>query len=161
MSLPKIIACDFDGTLCEDRWPDIGEPNHEVINYLRMKKLEGVRLILWTCRADGDLEKAVDWCKEQGLQFDAVNANLPEVIAEFGNDTRKIFAHIYIDDKAHNGFELPFKPSKIQLTKDDIQSIETFVTKDNPEIGLDEAQAAIKMIYKTYRMMFLNFGEGV
>jgi hydroxymethylpyrimidine pyrophosphatase-like HAD family hydrolase len=131
MPLPEIIACDFDGTLCEDRWPDIGEPNHEVINYLKMKKREGVRLILWTCRADGDLEKAVDWCKEQGLQFDTVNANLPEVIAEFGNDTRKIFAHIYIDDKSFGGFILPFTSSKIQWTKEDIQSVETLAPYQN------------------------------
>lgn len=31
--------------------------------------------------------------------FDAVNENLPEIIAEFGGDTRKIFANEYIDDR--------------------------------------------------------------
>jgi hypothetical protein len=32
----QIIAVDFDGTLCENKWPEIGEPNTELIGYLIM-----------------------------------------------------------------------------------------------------------------------------
>ena len=45
------------------------------------------------------LDNAVRWCRNKGLIFDAVNENLPSVIAEFGTDTRKIFANEYIDDR--------------------------------------------------------------
>ena len=87
----KIIAVDFDGTLCENSWPEIGEPNEELIEYLRNRKKDGDKLILWTCRVEDMLQKAVEWCKERNLVFDAVNENLPEIIENFGSDTRKIF----------------------------------------------------------------------
>ena len=45
----------------------------------------------------------MEWCKGQGLVFDYVNENTAENIANYGGtDTRKIFAHEYIDDKAMN-----------------------------------------------------------
>ncbi len=95
----QIIAVDFDGTLCENKWPDIGKPNTELIKYLiYIQKVAGARVILWTCRIGETLENAVKWCSEQGLEFSAVNANLPDIIEKFGGDTRKIFANIYIDD---------------------------------------------------------------
>lgn len=33
----NIIAVDFDGTLCENKWPEIGMPNEELIEYLKKK----------------------------------------------------------------------------------------------------------------------------
>lgn len=95
----KIIAVDFDGTLCINEYPEIGKPNKELIAYLKNKRANGDRVILWTCRNNELLRQAVDWCKEHGLMFDAVNENLPEVIDAFGGDTRKIFANAYIDDR--------------------------------------------------------------
>ena len=96
----QIIAVDFDGTLCENKWPEIGEANIEIITYLIEKqRTEKARLILWTCRVGEMLDKAVAWCSEQGLEFDAVNKNLPDIIEKFGSDTRKIFANQYIDDR--------------------------------------------------------------
>ena len=97
---PKIIAVDFDGTLCEDKWPEIGEPKQNVIDYIKAEHAAGSKIILWTCREGTDLLKAIMWCMKQRLIFDAVNENLPEIIEQFGGDRRKIFAHEYIDDKA-------------------------------------------------------------
>ena len=99
----KIIAVDFDGTLCEVNWPEIGAPIHAVINYVKKQKAGGdVKLILWTCRVNEKLDEALTWCTRHGIHFDTVNENLPEVIAEFGSDTRKIFAHEYLDDRSVN-----------------------------------------------------------
>lgn len=95
----KIIAVDFDGTLCENKWPEIGEANKEMITYLKDRQANGDKLILWTCRVDDMLKNAIDWSAKQGLIFDAVNENLPEIVASFGTDTRKIFANEYIDDR--------------------------------------------------------------
>ncbi|MCC8083393.1 MAG: hypothetical protein LIP15_04085 [Clostridium sp.] len=97
--LPKIIAVDFDGTLCENKYPEIGEANEDLIWYLRNEQAIGSKIILWTCRVGDMLKTAVQWCYDQNLIFDAVNENLPEVIAKFGSDTRKIFANEYIDDR--------------------------------------------------------------
>lgn len=95
----KIIAVDFDGTLCENKWPEIGEANKEMITYLKDRQANGDKLILWTCRVDDMLKNAIDWSAEQGLIFDAINKNLPEIVVSFGTDTRKIFANEYVDDR--------------------------------------------------------------
>ena len=31
----NIIAVDFDGTLCENKWTEIGMPNEKLIEYLK------------------------------------------------------------------------------------------------------------------------------
>lgn len=98
-SLPRILAVDFDGTLVSDRYPGIGELNHSLVTILNGVKSEGVKLILWTCRNGEQLDQAVKFCADNGLTFDAVNENLPEVQAIYGGDTRKVFADKYIDDK--------------------------------------------------------------
>lgn len=96
----KVIAVDFDGCLCTRRWPDIGSPNRQLIRMLKMARSKGSKVILWTCREGKALEDAVKWCERHGLRFDAVNENLPEMNALFNNDSRKIGADIYLDDKA-------------------------------------------------------------
>ena len=60
----KIIAVDFDGTLCENKYPEIGEPNKEMITYLKDRQSNGDKLILWTCRIDEMLDNAVRWCRK-------------------------------------------------------------------------------------------------
>lgn len=99
----KLIAVDFDGTLCEDRYPEIGSANLGLIALLRAIQRQGGRLILWTCRSGDRLEEAVEWCGQHGLVFDAVNKNVPETVEKYGTDSRKITADMYIDDRAVNG----------------------------------------------------------
>ncbi len=94
-----IYAVDFDGVLAENAWPEIGQPIPEVIEWVKKLKADGHKLILWTCREDQKLIEAVRWCAEQGIVFDAVNDNLPELKELYGNDCRKIGADWYVDDK--------------------------------------------------------------
>ena len=96
----RIIAVDFDGTLCENAWPGIGEARNGVIDYVLAQKDTGAKIILWTNRNGERLDEALRWCAERGLEFDAVNENLPEVIQMFGRDTRKVYADEYWDDKS-------------------------------------------------------------
>lgn len=96
----KAIAIDFDGCLCENRWPEIGAPNMDVICAAIAERENGAALILWTCRVGERLGEAVAWCAGFGLEFDAVNANLPERIAAYQNDCRKVCADEYWDDQA-------------------------------------------------------------
>ena len=98
----KIYAVDFDGTLAETNFPEIIAPIESTFELCRQIKERGDVLILWTCRAGKDLEDAVLFCREHGLEFDYINENVPEHIKEFNNDCRKIYADMYIDDKAWN-----------------------------------------------------------
>lgn len=92
-------AIDFDGYLCENAWPEIGEPHDEIIDRLRDLRHDGNKLILWTCREGELLKDAVAWCLKHRLFFDAINDNLPENSAKYGGNSRKIFADYYCDDK--------------------------------------------------------------
>ena len=100
------IAVDFDGTLCEYAFPKIGEQrrSHKILmSKLIQLRNEGHRLILWTNRGDNDeypvLTEAVDWCRNRGLLFDAVNENLPNQ-NKLSGYSPKVMADIYIDDRA-------------------------------------------------------------
>lgn len=97
-----IIAVDFDGTLCENCYPEIGDVNMDLLLFLKEHQKKGSKIILWTCRCGEALREAVLWCKKQGLKFDAINTNVPENILQYGSDSRKIYADLYIDDRAKN-----------------------------------------------------------
>ncbi len=100
MDYAEIYAVDFDGTLnLADTYPELGEPNAELIEFLKERRAAGDKIILWTCREGELLKAAVKYCNNYGLFFHAVNENLPENIAYFGNNCRKVWAHHYIDDK--------------------------------------------------------------
>lgn len=99
-SLPYIIAVDFDGTLVEDRFPEIGEPITRVWNHLKKARDNGAKIILWTCRNGDKLKEAVEFCAASGIHFDAINENLDECKVLFDNDTRKVYADEYWDDKS-------------------------------------------------------------
>lgn len=95
-----IYAVDFDGTLCKNAWPDIGPPNAKLIEFLKVERKAGNKVILNTMRENEKLHDALEWCKRVGLVFDAVNDNLPEMKHFYGNNPRKVYADFYIDD--HN-----------------------------------------------------------
>ena len=96
----KVIAIDFDGTLFETEYPKILRPILPVIRMAKEHREAGNKLILWTCREGAELDAAVSACREQGLEFDAVNDNLPELKERWGNNPRKVAADEYWDDHA-------------------------------------------------------------
>lgn len=111
MSKKLIIAVDFDGTLVSDQFPGIGKPIDSIVDTVRKLKNEGHKLILWTCREDGPegthLANAVDFCsRELGIEFDAVNENLPDSPYNHLGKSRKVYADYYIDDKAISAYGL-------------------------------------------------------
>lgn len=98
-----IIAVDFDGTIVEDALPHIGKPQSFAFETLKALRAERHKLILWTCRQGKSLEEAVDFCQENGVEFYAVNGNYPGEQRKPEN-TPKIVADVYIDDRIVGGF---------------------------------------------------------
>lgn len=98
--LPYIIAIDFDGTLVEDEFPNIGKLRNSVWDDMVEAQKRGAKIILWTSRDHERLKEAVEFCVEKGFHFDAINENIDECKVLFNNDTRKIYADEYWDDKA-------------------------------------------------------------
>lgn len=98
------IAVDFDGTIVYDRYPLIGPERPFATQTLRMLAEEGHLLILWTCREGKEQEEAINWCKERGVEFYAVNKDFPEEDSEKNKVfTRKIKADVFIDDRNIGG----------------------------------------------------------
>ncbi len=101
--MSEIIAVDFDGTIVEHAYPEIGKPRLFAFETLKQLQKQGYRLILWTYRAGKELDEAVEFCRKNGIEFYAVNKNYPE--EEFDSSiSRKINADIYIDDRNLGGF---------------------------------------------------------
>lgn len=111
---PRIVAVDFDGTIVEHKYPNIGKPLPYAFETLKKLRENGVRVFLYTMRGHPDLERfphldlhtgkfiphdtlqeAIDFCKENGLEFDGINES-PE---QFSTSTKQ-YAHVYIDDSA-------------------------------------------------------------
>lgn len=116
------IAVDFDGVLCQNKWPEIGYPNTRLMDKLIQLQGDGHIIILWTCRVGELLDNAVDFCTEHGLILDYVNRNTDENIEMYGGDSRKVHADFYIDD--HNvsdifnqKFMVPFSWHKERQTE--------------------------------------------
>jgi len=115
-----IVAVDFDGTLVDHVYPEIGKPVEGAFDWLRRFKEAGAFLILYTMRADergsksiamfpGErkfLSEAVEFCREQGIEFDALNRNPTQ---DEWTSSPKAYAHIYLDDAA---FGCPLTPPR-------------------------------------------------
>jgi|GEM_PF-3232634 len=98
-----IIAVDFDGTLHTGEYPYIGAISPYAKKYMKKLKDDGHYLIIWTCREGDTLTEAINWLLSQDIPFDRVNDHELENKARYGGKTRKVYAHLYIDDKQVGG----------------------------------------------------------
>lgn len=140
-SVRRAIAVDFDGCICTNNYPDIGVADTKVIKALLKEKAKGTALILWTCRGGEELKEAIDACKKWGVEFDAVNQNLPDWKEYYKNDCRKVGASEYWDDRAKCVKALCDSASKtieysdgIEISEDDARHLSAFVTRYAPEL---------------------------
>ena len=98
------IAVDFDGTIVTHKYPAIGEELPFAIDTLKMLRQDGHKLILWSVREGRLLEEAVEWCRECGLEFYAINRDYPEETTDNNpHFTRKLKADLFIDDRNIGG----------------------------------------------------------
>ena len=98
------IAVDFDGTIVTDAYPQIGKEQPFAIDTLKMLINDHHRLVLWTVREGKQLEEAVNWCRERGVEFYAVNRDYPEEEQHNNNHfSRKLKVDVWIDDRSVGG----------------------------------------------------------
>ncbi len=99
-----IIAVDFDGTIVEHRYPAIGKEMPFAIEVLKKLQEEQHKLILWSVREGKLLDEALEFCRERGLEFYAVNRDYPEETEDANRHfSRKLKADIFIDDRNLGG----------------------------------------------------------
>jgi hydroxymethylpyrimidine pyrophosphatase-like HAD family hydrolase len=102
-SKQPVLAIDFDGTIVNNKYPLIGKPKLFAFETLKKLQKKGFVLILWTYRSGRSLQEAVEFCRQEGIEFYAVNKSYPE--EDYSEDiSRKINADIFIDDRNVGGF---------------------------------------------------------
>lgn len=126
-----VIAVDFDGTIVEHKYPKIGKTQLFAFETLKELQKQKHKLILWTYRAGKKLDEAVDFCKNNGIEFYAINSNYPEEKFEEGKISRKIYADIYIDDRNIGGFLGWSKIWELLSNSDEILKMENELNKTN------------------------------
>lgn len=98
-----VIAVDFDGTIVEHKYPGIGKEIPFAIETLKKLQQEHHRIILWSVREGKLLQDAVDFCRERGLEFYAINSNYAKETPECDHYSRKLKADLFIDDRNLGG----------------------------------------------------------
>ena len=128
-----IIAVDFDGTIVEHKYPKIGNEIPFAIETLKKLTEDRHKLILWSVREGELLEDAVNFCKERGLEFYAVNTNYPEEKGNHDYFSRKLKADLFIDDRNLGG--LPdwgtiYRMIHDKLTNEDVYGEDYFADRE-------------------------------
>ena len=116
------IAIDFDGTIVEDAYPDIGAPMLFAFETMKELQKQNHQLILWTYRTGAELEAAIDFCRENGVEFYAVNNSFPEEVFD-PSISRKIHAHVFIDDRNIGGFPGWSRIWQMLNSNEDLESV--------------------------------------
>ena len=110
----KIFAIDFDGTLVENNYPEIGKPKLNIINFCKERQRLGDTIILWTCRTGRYLEEALEFlCNRYTFIPDYINENAPYDKEIYPIEGRKINADYYIDDKAISVYNIDILEEKL------------------------------------------------
>lgn len=98
------IAVDFDGTIVEHRYPEIGKEIPFATTTLKKLIADGHRLILWSVREGDKLKAAIDWCNQRGVVFYEVNKDFDDDTPEKNRHfSRKLKVDVFIDDRNIGG----------------------------------------------------------
>lgn len=97
------IAVDFDGTIVEDAYPEVGKQKPFALQTLKQLSQKH-QIILWTCREGKLLDDAVELLEKNGVRLYAVNKNYPDEIVGDKDFMRKLDADLFIDDRNFGGF---------------------------------------------------------
>lgn len=115
-SVAPIIAMDFDGTISVgDSFPQpkvIRQFAKEVINFLVDA---GVKVVIYSSRdvainqdtyqVHDDITPMVDFLRSNNVRYSAINKSVQ--FAPFRYNSRKVYAHMYVDDRGYGWIESP------------------------------------------------------
>lgn len=97
-----VLSFDFDGTInnADAQFPDPGTEKKDSLKYLNKLYLEGFYIIIWSCRSGLHQLVGEKWLSDHGYMIDKFNESRPAEKLQFnGEDTRKIWATVYVDDR--------------------------------------------------------------
>ncbi len=98
------VCVDFDGTIVDHCYPDIGRPVPYTIETLKELQSNGIKIVLFTMRSDDQetnrdvLTQAVDYLKGNGIKLYGINKNPDQ---DDWTSSPKAYGNIYIDDAAY------------------------------------------------------------
>lgn len=116
----KVLAIDFDDTIAVQGYPECGKLIKGAKKVINKLYDEGHHIIIWTCRMEEPAAKAIEFLKKNGIKYHTFNDHAAYIKEHYGNDTRKIFADVYIDDKQLGGLPSWDKIYKILKEKHSI-----------------------------------------
>lgn len=93
------IAIGFDGTIVDNKYPEIGKEKPCAVRVIKKLIEEGNEVILWTSRSGERLTEATEWCLDKGITLYSVNSNHPGYVVapSFKGKSCKISADVYVD----------------------------------------------------------------
>lgn len=130
------IAVDFDGAIVRNNYPEIGTELPFATRTLKMLINDRHQLILWSTREGKLLDDAVEWCRERGVEFYAINKDFPDEDLESKHYSRKLKVDMWID--SHNLGGLPdwgtiYRIISEKITYEDVLRDEMGIPKEKPK----------------------------
>lgn len=107
-SVAPIVAIDFDGTICiGESYPD---PVHGILRPFAKEAINfmydvGIKVVIWTNRKNvkgTDIKDKLlmkQWLDKLGIKYHTVNDSTE--FAPFKYYGRKLYAHMFVDDRAY------------------------------------------------------------
>lgn len=99
----KHIAIDWDGTIVNDgAYPEAGKFKNNAVDTIRRIIKHGGEVVIWTCRNGYEQEEKIKKkLSTAGIYDFKINQPFDHFTNIYGGDnSRKIFADVYIDDRA-------------------------------------------------------------
>jgi hypothetical protein len=98
-----VIAIDFDGTIVQNRYPNVGNLQPDARRCINQLHDDGHYIIIWTCRTGERLLEAINFLLDVDIKFNRVNRSEPSNEAKYGGHGRKVGADVYVDDRQVGG----------------------------------------------------------
>lgn len=113
-SVAPIMAVDFDGTITtKDAYPQIAPLRNFVKEAMNFLVDIGVKVVIYTSRdvaidqdtyeVHDDITPVIQFLNNNGVKFSAINKSIQ--FCPFKYNARKVYAHMYVDDKAYGWHE--------------------------------------------------------
>ena len=119
----NLIAVDFDDTICfginDDPSKTVYRFDMNAIRILKNFQKRGGSIILWTCRSGKALTDAMNEMAGIGFYPDYINYDHKMTIAKWGDNGKKVYADLYIDERNHIDRKVDWDQIEEWLTREE------------------------------------------